>query len=280
MTMEQQELRSTQPGIGSGELLGESVGQFEARLASRTRVPVDRLGELMDMADDELRGEARSTARTLRRFAEAVASAMENPASTASFLRDLDLESVSRDHDWRAVFAELRAGGAQGTGHRRTALVRYLQYLGFRKRLIEFVLSRRRALEDTDEYTEIDLGAVRRQGREGGDGGSDAFVRTPLGEGVRVSVGPGEQIDLMLAAHLYRLVGGDPPALVDQNGVVCFIRPGRSLVGRHPEADLRVDENFRDISRAHAIIEWDGMAVTVTDLSTRGTYVRRPRDDS
>ena len=46
------------------------------------------------------------------------------------------------------------------------------------------------------------------------------------------------------------------------------------MVGRHPESDIVVDPDFHDVSRAHAILEWSGAGeVTLTDLSTRGTFV-------
>ena len=49
------------------------------------------------------------------------------------------------------------------------------------------------------------------------------------------------------------------------------------MIGRHPESDVVVDPDLHDVSRAHAIIDWQsGPAVTVTDLSTRGTYVPMP----
>ena len=59
------------------------------------------------------------------------------------------------------------------------------------------------------------------------------------------------------------------------NGVTCFVRPGRNIMGRHPESDLTVDANFSAVSRAHLVMEWDGdKQFRLMDLSSRGTWLR------
>ena len=78
----------------------------------------------------------------------------------------------------------------------------------------------------------------------------------------------------MLAGHMFRVIGATPPILVDQHGVTYFLKEGKNMVGRHPQSDVVANPDFRDISRAHLIIEWRGNhAVRVTDLSSRGTFV-------
>ena len=40
----------------------------------------------------------------------------------------------------------------------------------------------------------------------------------------------------MLAGHAFRLTGARPPSIIDQNGVMYFLKEGRNMVGRHPES--------------------------------------------
>ena len=108
------------------------------------------------------------------------------------------------------------------------------------------------------------------------------FVRLPLGESVTIVLPVGRKANIMLAGHAFRLNGAKPPSLIDQNGVMYFLKEGRNIIGRHPESDIVIDPDFSDVSRAHVIMEWDGVAgVALVDLSSCGTFVRadalRPR---
>ncbi len=244
--------------------------EFEARLDARTRVPPVHVDTFLGWDEQQLAREVEDATRVLRRFAEAVVAAVENPASADEFLRALDLKAISRDHDWRAIFSTIREQHAGGVESKRAVLIKYLQYLGFRKRLIEFIRAKKRGLEGTDEMRAV---GVPTRNAAGGDmrGG---FVRLPLGEPVDLELRDGAKIEMMLAGHLYRLIGARPPCLLDQHGVMCFLRPGRNLVGRHPESDIGIDPDFSDISRAHLIIEWrEPDRVRVQDLSSRGTHL-------
>ena len=271
----------------------DSLTEFESRLAFRTKVPAERLHEFLNWPAYKLRRESEHVSRILKRIAEAVVSSMENPSSTNEFLRSLDLKTISRDHDWRAIFSTIRAQESGYEGYKRTVLIRYLQYLSFRKRLLEYIYTRKQGFEETDDYADLteyptpppaaepDTGL-----EQAGAGGEDAgdglrrftgdFRRVPMGEALEVRIDKGEKIDCMLAGHLFRLIGGHPPSLIDQNGVTYFLKDGRNMVGRHPESDVPVDQNFSDVSRAHLILEWEGRdKVTLIDLSSRGTFVRR-----
>lgn len=284
-----QEAGYQEVGLGSGPVYlspdsrRSGLSEFESRLNQCTKVPLDRLEEFLDWSDDRVRQETQIVNRVLRRFAEAVVNSMESPASAGDFLCELDLKLISRDHDWRAVFSTIKAQASEFDDFKRALLIKYLQYLSFRKRLLEFIYSRRRALDQTEELPGIFLGS----GASGIDleraadrlnQAPEGFIRLPLGESREVRLSPSMEADLMLAGHAFRLLGGEPPAMRDQNAVTYFLRPGRNMVGRHPESDVRVDQNFSDISRAHCLIEWRGGDLLVlTDLSSRGTFVRRSR---
>jgi len=105
-----------------------SLQQFETRLTERTKIPPNKLGEYMSWPEDRLKRESSTVSRVLRRFAEAVVDSMENTGAADRFLQDLDLKSISRDHDWRAIFSTIRAQEAGYEGYKRAVLIKYLQY--------------------------------------------------------------------------------------------------------------------------------------------------------
>ena len=266
---------------------------FEQRLSARVKVPAERMDGFMRLPHEKLRRECGVVSKVLKRFAAAVAAAMENPDNANSFLDELDLKAVTRDHNWRAIFSTLRSQEAGAESYKQAVLVNYLQYLGFRKRLLEFVYARRQGLEETDGYSELNVQLEQHQGlhalpriseQHSSDGGSTnaQFKRLVLGVPTEYRLEEGSHYDLLLAGHVFRLVGARPPCLLDQNGVMYFLRNGRNLAGRHPESDVAIDANFGNVSRAHLIIEWDGnVTVRLTDLSSRGTFVGcRPSGDS
>jgi hypothetical protein len=276
----------------SGEgMIQDGPTEFEARLAFRTKVPAERLHEFLDWPIYKLRRESEHVSRVLKRIAEAVVNSMENPASTNAFLRDLDLKSISRDHDWRAIFSTIRTHEGGYDGYKRTVLIRYLQYLSFRKRLLEYIHTRKRGYDDEESNAEELTGypspppmATPGTGFADTDGPvsedglrrfTGDFRRMPLGEALELPMGTAGKLDIMLAGHLFRIIGGHPPSLIDQNGVTYFLKDGRNMVGRHPESDVPIDQNFSDVSRAHVIVEWEGNdQITLIDLSSRGCFIR------
>lgn len=267
------------------DLSGDDLHAFEQRLSARTKVPSERLSDFLGWSEDKVRAEAKVVTRILKRFAEAVVHSMEDPDSMAGFIADLDLKIISRDHDWRAIFAAIRSQPGDARQHQRAVLIKYLQYLSFRKRLLDFIHARKAGLEETDDLSSeltrvpgadepsersvVRLGVARTFP-------DDNFERMPLGETVEVSLGEEDVLEFSLARHRFELVGGNHPYVVDRKGVTCFVRPGRNMVGRHPESDITVDPNFSDVSRAHVVLEWDGgQCFRLMDLSSRGTWLRR-----
>lgn len=255
-----------------------ALEQFESKLASRTKVPSERLPEFFAWEPDKIRREAEIVSRILKRFAEAVVDAIEQPNKADDFLRSLDLKAISRDHDWRTIFSTIRSQETDCGEYQRAVLIKYLQYLSFRKRLLDFIMMRKQGFEETDGYETQTLypPAADATQPEMEVLNPDEFVRLNMGENVELDYEEGETFELKLANHLFRLVGARPPCLVDQNGVMYFLRPGRNMIGRHPESDVPIDPNFGHVSRAHFIIEWDrNSKLSLIDLSSRGTFLRR-----
>ncbi len=258
----------------------DALADFESRLSARTKVPPHRLSEYLAWTDRQVKEESQSVARVLKRFAEAVVRAMEDSSAADEFLHDLDLKAVSRDHDWRAIFSTIRAQSQGYEGYKRAVLIKYLQYLSFRKRLLEFIYLRKAGLDETDAFTDLTQLAAVAAVHQSGDAtpalasDADALRRLPFGEAVEIDLPSGRKLDVMLACHMFRLLGEDPPCLIDQNGVMYFLKPGRNMIGRHPESDVVIDPEFSDVSRAHMIIDWrGGQTLSIIDFSSRGTWL-------
>ena len=259
---------------------------LEAILQTRTKVPLDRLDDFLTWPDAKLSREKDIVSRVLRKFARAVIDSMDDPGSIQAFATKLDLRTISRDHNWRAVFSALRAGQAGDENNQRSVLIKYLQYLSFRKRLLEFIYVKRQGLEKREELLELTaypgpavaewagLEAYRLS-RLSESERKESLTRVEVGETVALNVPEGGKVDVILAGHRFHLFGGRPPSFVDQNGLASHVAPGRNLVGRHPESDIRIARDFSEVSRAHMVLEWDGLdEVLITDLSSRGTFLR------
>lgn len=242
------------------------------------------MAEFMSVDVKEVRHSAASVTRILKRFAKAIVDSMDDPSSVNDFLRELDLKLIEKDHDWREIFAEVAGKGEDYEPHKRVLIVKYLQYLSTRKRLLAHVLAHRTALEDTDEQANHaqEPGMGQSSGKPEGilDTASlnlqvpEKFERLQMGESVQLDLPRGRTIDLMLGKRVYRLSGSDEPQLIAPDGTAHPLNEGRIMIGRHPECDIVTDRNFHDISRVHVIIEWNREPwVKITDLSTLGTFV-------
>lgn len=264
-----------------------ALAQFESKLAPRTKVPSARLREYFGWSTDKVRREAEIVAQIVRRFAEAVVETVDESGRADEFLRNLDLKAISRDHDWRTIFSTIRSQETDCAEYQRAVLIKYLQYLSFRKRLLDYILARKQGLLETAEMPELTLypgsGNLRHGATvfataadDANQGAADQFVRLSMGESVDLRLEANEGIDIRLGNRDFRLMGARPPCLVDENGVMYFLRPGRNMIGRHPESDVPIDPNFGHVSRAHLIIEWESeTTLRLIDLSSRGTFLRR-----
>lgn len=262
------------------------IRHFESRLAKRTRVPAERLSDYLGLRPDKVQAEARHVTGILKRFAAVVVKSIDEPQSVNSFLAELDLKSISRDHEWRAIFSTLRSQNPDKASHYgRAAMIKYLQYLSFRKQLLEYIYTRRAGLEETDELS-VDLTNVPDQESSFGEDqvqisavreyASAQLERVALGESVDCLLEEDAVLAIGMSRHPFELVAARQPYLMDTNGVTYFIQEGRNVVGRHPESDIKVDANFSTVSRAHLVLEWDGgRHFKIMDLSTRGTLLPR-----
>ncbi len=233
----------------------------------------------MDCSESKVQREAKSVGHILKRFAQAVVGSLDNTAKIDSFLLELDLKCISNDHDWRAIFEEIRGRDRAFDGHKRILLVQYMQYLSFRKELLDFICQKRAGLEKTTSHAHLDaFQSLDELGQQRGVATKVAipksFGRLPLGELVEISLKSKGCLDIHLAGRRFRLSGGRHPCLVTESGITHFLLRGRNIIGRHPESGIVVDPDFSDVSRTHLLIQWGGSGfVSVMDLSSRGTYL-------
>jgi hypothetical protein len=165
--------------------------------------------------------------------------------------------------------------------------VKYMQYLASRQDVLKGIYTHKSVPGDAEQdgdhghepqfretliFDVSELPVAPRP--EAGGRTPTRLVRLPRGEGIRLRPPPGEPIELVLSRHPFTLRLGDTPALVDKEGAEQPLRPGRNVLGRHPDCDVMVDAACRDVSRTHAIVEIEADdSVRITDLSSHGTFV-------
>jgi hypothetical protein len=271
------------PGHGSGS---SSVAEFRTFLEGRTKVPAGQVDDFLAWDEQGLEDALLEVSQILRRFADAVADAAEDPTASRDFLRALDLKLISQDHNWRAIFATVRAQSIWSDEHRRLAIKNYLEYLGFRRRLLAFVQEKRASLSQTRAWRFSQLprpepaahGAT--QAVPGGADAPEGYYRFPNGVPVDLALPVSRTVNVWLAGSRVLLVGSQPPQLVTDGGEHLPCLRDRNLVGRHVSCDVVVPERYVSVSRAHLLVEWrGGNRVTLTDLSSYGTYLSTQDQD-
>ena len=255
----------------------DSLGDFEFALSSRTEVPAAKVAELMRYDSDALAREARSIRAFERRLIEVIARGSEETERLDPLLRALDPKLFSQDHRWREVMRALASKDRRYDDFKRVALAKYAQYLGARQDLLRSLDAARRAGggpvpgEEGDPRSTLLFAAPAEE-----DGPRAGFQRLPRGESLELELPPDGAVELVLSRHLFRLLAGDPPRLVDDQGRPQPLDPGRNTVGRSPDGNVVVDASYQDVSRLHLVIQvaQDGRRFAVTDLSAHGTFLK------
>ncbi len=277
-------------------VLGSSLNAFEANLSQRTKVPPERIVEFLSCSNAELEQQARVIEEVERRFTTLLDRCEKQPDNLGPFMRALDPKAFSRDHDWRSLVQALSRQGAGYEIHKRVALSKYLEYLSFRKELLNFICSRRKqpgqvgklagdmgkalggpderaaaSLKQTDAFGMTRVAAMPMA--------SDKYARLPEKETVRLKLRKGESLLVFLASHRFELkVREEELELVEERGVSHHLPSSRSSIGRHIDNDVMLDSRYQEISRFHLIIERQEPAtLRLTDISSFGTFVDAAR---
>lgn len=263
--------------------LPEEVDAFEAFLAAKTDLSATTSEALESLEIRDLRHEGRQLNQRLQALATAIALSVEEPASLLEFFADLDITAISREHDWRLVFLELKGQMDRGSDieRHRCALIRYMQFQSVRKHLLDDLIERKAGLEETDVHTNVETylalqARMRRREREGEGGtpGPAEFVRLSVGNTVTLHTPPEGELEILLAGHQFKLMVSGRIYLRDLTGLDYELQPGRNVVGRHPDCEVVLPGNLRDVSRAHLLVERaDQTTLHLTDLSSTGTFL-------
>lgn len=267
--------------IGNRELQFSSVAEFEFALAGRTEVPTHRLAELLRLAPEELRREARQIKATEKRFVKAMTEALDRPQEIRGFLQRTDPKVFSHDHGWRDIMAALREQPPEYDELRRVALVRYVQYLSARQELLHHAWRLKRQAGSVPQAAAPQPPGAMRETVSldlppAAPPADEALERLPKGEPVALRLRPGERVAVHLSRHRFTLVASRPPLLVGHDGRTHTLAEGKNLVGRDPICDVVVDPSLRDVSRLHLVVDArTAPALTLTDLSSHGTLVPR-----
>ncbi len=258
---------------------------FEFALAGRKYLPVNKLLEWMRQPPAMLYKEVINLKSVEGRFLEVVKACLAHPAAAGTLLRELEPEQFSTDYHWREIITTLREGGPERDAYRRIALAKYLQYLSARHELMQDLFEFKTNLPVEEESRKS-----RAAGRADIDAGATAvyeappapeparlynpFERLPHGQAVLLRLDAGKPVDLLLARHHFKLFAGKTYRLVDEQGNLYLLHPGKNVLGREHGSDVTLSNDFRSISRRHVIIEpiSDNVA-RLTDLSAHGTFL-------
>lgn len=262
--------------------LGESSYEFPTpedfafALTGRASVPGSRVGALVEMGDEALRREAEAIRQVERMFNNALDGSLRDVTSISPFLKEIDINLISQDHDWRTIISALNAIEDPHEPYAKVALVKYVQYLAARRQAVTAIYATRRnarpegvtggngKLRDTALFEVAELSSEE----------AAQFRRIPKGETVEIDLGAEEAVALLLAKHCCRLGSDGKPVFVDDADRSTPLRRGKNIVGRDASCDVVINASCRDISRKHLIVEVAGdHLVRLTDISSHGTFI-------
>lgn len=260
--------------------LPKDARAFETLLAKRTEINAETRYKLGDMSIGDLRAEALELNRRLQALAAAVALSVERAASVREFLTGLEINAISRENGWRDIFVVLKDGGEEAD-REQSVLIKYMQFLSARKRAIDECIDKKRGLEETDLHpnveTYIALQATMRRRERAHDNegpGTDEFIRLAVGNTVLLTLPRDGKFEILLAGHEFKINVSGRVFLRDLKGFDYELLPGRNVVGRHPDCEVVLPAELRNISRAHLLLERvDEDKFNLTDLSSKGTFL-------
>lgn len=271
--------------IANKPLCFPTLRDFEFSMLGRTAVPVKRVLVLLKLSPEELAEESLA----LEEVEKCLLAVLSNEAGATGGLpakmQELMPSTFSHDNQWHQIFAALRDADGDLDECRRTALIKYIQYLSARQDITKALRHEKDKLRG-----ELPRGALRPA--ESPVGAGPAFVvgcadregvapvrhgrleRLPKGEAVALRLDTGERLDVFLSKHRCNLAGGNPVFFADQANRGYRLTAGRTTVGRDIACDIIMDGSLRDVSRLHLVIGIDANSqLHLTDMSSHGTLV-------
>ena len=256
-----------------------TLDDFAFSLSGRAQIAANTVTDLMQLTPSELRREATGIRDMERRFVDLLADALKDPGAVAQLLSGIDRELIAEDNQWRAIMSALAKESHGFDNFKHLALVKYMQYLAARRDIVKSIYAQRfggqeplAAPEPASDGAKSTL--IMEEDSEPDTASSQIrFERLPRGETVRVQAPGNGGLSILLSRHKFRLFADDSPRLTDDNGVNYPLKPGVNVVGRHPENDVVVGGWYRDVSRKHLMVDATGGDLSLTDLSTHGTFL-------
>ncbi len=281
--------------INGEEISFNTLTEFEFALGGRTNVPASKLADLIMLAPEELKREAKSIKTVEKRFVDILSRSIEQPGEIGKLVRAVDIQVFSNDYDWRAIFKALNQQDEDYDELRRVAVVKYMQYLRSRQDVIKqtYKVKMREsssmprdgdpnatapdlasALDDTKDFLKetsifdsISLDAPL-------EAAESAYIRLPKGEAVYIRPASDAEFEFRLSKHVFTFRNSQPMVIVDQAGVAHELTDGKNIIGRDAVCNVVLGNGLRDVSRMHLIIEpSDDDTLRVTDLSSHGTFM-------
>jgi len=100
------------------------------------------------------------------------------------------------------------------------------------------------------------------------------FMKVEPGASVLLSAGDGEEVEILLRNHPFKLHVSSEPFIVDQLGEEFSLVVGENMIGRDERCDIVVNSKMGDVSRQHAVLDYTAEGeIRLTNLSTAGTRV-------
>jgi hypothetical protein len=129
--------------LGKETVLFSSPGDFAFALDGRTDVPGPRADALLALDDDALQGEAVTLSAQQQEFGAVLGAFAGDASSIRQFLRQVEPDAVTRDHDWRCILGALGDLGETHGAYVQVALEKYVQYLTARRETVAAIQAAR-----------------------------------------------------------------------------------------------------------------------------------------
>lgn len=288
------------------ELAGASREVLEAVLDSRAVPSEEEAARIASLTGLALRQAVYLAEDALATFDDLLLRMHDAGFQLADALETVDGDVISTDQGWNEVFGDLLALPPERGELCAVALVKYRRYL--RRRLV-MLQQRGRALETTagDEPAAPPTGVADTGAHDAGAGAASVtdaqsvpgspgrldeggqersggapptrpraeIVRLRGGRETRLLCGGRKVLEIWMGTRRFRVLLADVPRLIAPGGEWWVMHNGTILVGRAPECDIVVSRVYDTVSRRHLQFRVEhGALVSVTDLSSGGTYVR------
>ncbi len=261
-----------------------SPSEFKFFLSGKTAIPSSRVQDMVKHNTEQLQAEAQLIKKNEKHFVSILAQLIEKNGNTDHFFRESDINRFSQDHGWRQIAAALNDG--KDHHFRKIALVKYLQYLSSRQEVIKHLYSEKKKYEtkqQEEKAAQLDDALINKETlvlesalfeNAGSTSDDEKFGRVPKGEPIPVTLEYGQSIPIFLSKHKFEIQHGDQLLFISQMGKQQQIFLGQNRVGRDLSSTILVDNDLRDISRLHLVIEHSGDGeLEITDLSSHGTFL-------